>query len=177
MANSDRGVAVSSAAQLDDSLVGNRGDHTLTGQAQGEQPAVATVPPTAETSAAATMIPQIPPSPEAAPPQAAPAQAAVPPGASAPSDATQRPNNAAATVGGEVITVATPEAGEREVVLVQAGDTYVLPDGAFDPRTATYVPDGKDLVITLADGGMVVLVNFFQPPPEGLAAPGLSGSG
>ena len=83
-------------------------------------------------------------------------------------------NTAAATVDGNVISVAAPQAGERETILVQAGEKYALPDGAFDPQTASYVPDGQDLVVMLADGGVLVLVGFFAPAPAGEAAPALS---
>ena len=67
-----------------------------------------------------------------------------------------------------------PEAGERVTILVQAGEKYALPDGAFDPREATYVPDGRDLVITLQDGGVLVLVDFFGDGSGGAAPAELS---
>ena len=83
-------------------------------------------------------------------------------------------NTAAASVDGQVIVVDAPAPGERETILVQAGERFALPDGAFDPQTATYVPDGQDLVVTLADGGVLVLVDFFAPVGSGEAAPALS---
>ena len=54
-----------------------------------------------------------------------------------------------------------PEPGERVVVDVPGGAEVRLEDQAFDPTLATYAVDGDDLVVTLVDGGIVVLNGFF----------------
>ena len=105
---------------------------------------------------------------------AAPGADPAAPGSQPPSSGADAAAVAAAAVGGEVITVPVPQPGERSTFLVQAGQRYALPDEGFDPQTATYAPDGQDLVITLADGGVLVLVDFFAPRGEGEAAPAIS---
>ena len=54
-----------------------------------------------------------------------------------------------------------PGAGERVVAEVPEGGEVVLLDSRFDPRVATYSVDGQHLVVTLADGGVLILENFF----------------
>ncbi len=54
-----------------------------------------------------------------------------------------------------------PEPGTRVVVDVPVGAEVRLEDQAFDPTLATYAVDGNDLVVTLVDGGIVVLNGFF----------------
>lgn len=55
-------------------------------------------------------------------------------------------------------------AGGRSAVPVRPNQAILLEDEAFDPQEAIYVPEGDDLVITLADGRVVVLVDFFAYP-------------
>lgn len=59
------------------------------------------------------------------------------------------------------IEVAPLAAGERRVVDVPAGALVSLGDASFDPAVATYAVSGLDLVVTLANGGVLVLTNFF----------------
>ena len=54
-----------------------------------------------------------------------------------------------------------PGAGVRVTALVQEGSDVRLLDSAFDPRTATYAVDGGDLIVTLGNGGVLILENFF----------------
>ncbi len=61
------------------------------------------------------------------------------------------------------IEVAPLAAGERRVVDVPAGGLVSLGDASFDPAVATYAVSGNDLVVTLANGGVLVLTNFFAP--------------
>jgi len=56
-----------------------------------------------------------------------------------------------------------PGTGDRLVITVPAGGEVSLDDPAFNPQAATYAVSGSDLVITLADGGVIVLADFFQP--------------
>jgi hypothetical protein len=73
-----------------------------------------------------------------------------------------------AAAGGEidVVPLAT---GERRVIDVPPGALVNLDDPAFDPAVATYVVSGNDLLVTLANGGVLVLTGFFAPseaPPQ-----------
>jgi|GEM_PF-2684157 len=61
------------------------------------------------------------------------------------------------------IEVAPLAAGERRVIDVPAGGLVSLGDASFDPSVATYAVSGNDLVVTLANGGVLVLTNFFAP--------------
>jgi Ca2+-binding RTX toxin-like protein len=58
------------------------------------------------------------------------------------------------------------EPGTRIAVAVQAGQAIVLEDPLYDPQVAVYMPEDDDLVITLADGSVVVLVGFFGHPDQ-----------
>lgn len=60
-----------------------------------------------------------------------------------------------------------PGAGERLVVEVPPGTMVRLSNESFDPQLATYAVDGDDLVISLANGGVLVLVDFFAAGGEG----------
>jgi hypothetical protein len=80
-----------------------------------------------------------------------------------------QPEAAAATAGGGEIDVAPLSTGERRIVEVPAGALVTLDDPAFDPAVATYVVSGNDLIVTLANGGVLVLTGFFAPseaPPQ-----------
>lgn len=95
----------------------------------------------------------------------APAPAIAAPAAPAPTVAAE-PQAA-----GEVpaLDIAPLAAGERRVVEVAPGSLVSLDDAAFDPSAATYAVDGFDLVVTLANGGVLVLAGFFAPseaPPR-----------
>ncbi len=61
----------------------------------------------------------------------------------------------------EAIEVAPLAAGERRVVDMSAGGLVSLGDASFDPAVATYAVNGNDLVVTLANGGVLVLTGFF----------------
>ena len=63
----------------------------------------------------------------------------------------------------EQIEVAPLAAGERRVIDVPPGGLVSLDDPAFDPAVATYSVNGNDLVVTLANGGVLVLTGFFAP--------------
>ncbi|MCB1885751.1 MAG: hypothetical protein KDG89_17475 [Geminicoccaceae bacterium] len=82
---------------------------------------------------------------------------------------------AAAAAGDGAITIppdyALPAAGQRLVVEVPPGAEVRLEDAGFDPDRATYAVDGNDLVVTLADGGIVVLADFFAHA-DGAGGPG-----
>lgn len=59
--------------------------------------------------------------------------------------------------------------GERRVLEVQPGTLVTLDDPAFAPEVATYVVNGNDLIVTTANGGVLVLTGFFAPtdiPPR-----------
>jgi hypothetical protein len=64
--------------------------------------------------------------------------------------------------------------GERRVVEVQPGSLVQLDDPVFDPAVATFVVSGNDLVVTTANGGVLVLEAFFGPadPPTMLVVLG-----
>ncbi len=69
----------------------------------------------------------------------------------------------------ETLGIAPVDAGERRVIVVTPGTTVELDDPAFDPSRAVYAVDGLDLVVTQANGGVLVLVGFFAPseaPPQ-----------
>lgn len=54
------------------------------------------------------------------------------------------------------------------MVEVQPGSLVQLDDPVFDPAVATFVVSGNDLVVTTANGGVLVLEAFFgpaEPPP------------
>lgn len=61
------------------------------------------------------------------------------------------------------VELTPPGPGERRVVEVPPGSTISLADPAFDPGAATYAVDGNNLVVNLANGGVLVLVGFFDP--------------
>lgn len=76
----------------------------------------------------------------------------------------------AATPGGLAVTGVLdpdpPAAGARVVVEVPPGTLVTLDEPIYDPDVATYAVDGTDLVITLANGGVLVLVDFFAAGGE-----------
>jgi Ca2+-binding RTX toxin-like protein len=62
--------------------------------------------------------------------------------------------------------IVPPAAGERVVLQVTPGTNIVLPDESFSPERARYVAEGDDLVVTLPDGGVLALVDFFAFPDD-----------
>jgi len=61
------------------------------------------------------------------------------------------------------IDVAPLAAGERRFVDVAPNSVVSLAAAPFDPSSATYAVSANDLVVTLANGGVLVLVGFFAP--------------
>jgi Ca2+-binding RTX toxin-like protein len=72
------------------------------------------------------------------------------------------------------VVLQAPGSGQHVSVPVGPGQPVALPDEMFDPRTAHYVIDGDDLVVTPASGGLVVLDHFFAYPdhPPSLSVEG-----
>jgi hypothetical protein len=85
-----------------------------------------------------------------------------------PATAAEEVPSTPATAIGE-LDVTPLAAGERRVIEVPPGTLVTLNDPAFDPDEATYVVSGNDLIVTLANGGVLVLTGFFAPseaPPQ-----------
>lgn len=64
------------------------------------------------------------------------------------------------------LTPEPPAAGETKVLRVPPGALVELDDPAFDPDHAHFEPDGDDLVIYLADGGVLVLEGMLADDAE-----------
>lgn len=60
-----------------------------------------------------------------------------------------------------VLSLPPPAAGERRVVTVAPGSVVELDDPAYAPDVARYERDGDDLVVHLADGGVLVLEDML----------------
>jgi Ca2+-binding RTX toxin-like protein len=85
-----------------------------------------------------------------------------------PATAAEEVPSTPATAIGE-LDVTPLAAGERRVIEVPPGTLVTLNAPAFDPDEATYVVSGNDLIVTLANGGVLVLTGFFAPseaPPQ-----------
>lgn len=82
-----------------------------------------------------------------------------------------RPADPQAAVGAGPIRMAAPGPGERLSAPVVPGQLVALPDEIFAPGDTSYRIEGANLVVTLADGGVIVLVGFFAHPDD---APQLS---
>lgn len=80
-----------------------------------------------------------------------------------PAAGTEAEPSAGAAAQAGAIEVAPLAAGERRVVDVPEGGLVSLGDASFDPSVAIYSVDGNDLVVTLANGGVLVLTDFFAP--------------
>ncbi len=61
------------------------------------------------------------------------------------------------------IDVGPLAAGERRFVDVAPNSVVSLAAPVYDPASATYAVSANDLVVTLANGGVLVLVGFFAP--------------
>lgn len=61
------------------------------------------------------------------------------------------------------IDVGPLAAGERRFVDVPPNSVVSLAAPVYDPAEATYAVSANDLVVTLANGGVLVLVGFFAP--------------
>jgi hypothetical protein len=61
------------------------------------------------------------------------------------------------------IEIAPLGVGERRVVDVAPGTIIALDAPEFDPSSASYAVDSNDLVVTQANGGVLVLTGFFAP--------------
>jgi RTX calcium-binding nonapeptide repeat (4 copies) len=75
---------------------------------------------------------------------------------------------AAAQAGGQLQKIAPPGEGARVIVTTTPATRVALSDPSFDPAVASYLVAGDDLIITLDNGGTLVLESFFSganPPP------------
>ena len=61
------------------------------------------------------------------------------------------------------IDVGPLASGERRFVDVAPNSVVSLAAPVYDPASATYAVSANDLVVTLANGGVLVLVDFFTP--------------
>ncbi len=69
---------------------------------------------------------------------------------------------AAAPANPAVEVVPAPAPGELVTVHAQPGEEISLPDKAFDPHDARYTVDHGELVVTLHNGAVVTVVDFFD---------------
>lgn len=70
------------------------------------------------------------------------------------------------TEAGAVLEIGPLAPDERRLVEVPPGSLVQLDDPQFDPSAATYAVSNRDLVVTTANGGVLVLVAFFEPFDE-----------
>ncbi|MCS6878912.1 MAG: type I secretion C-terminal target domain-containing protein [Geminicoccaceae bacterium] len=94
---------------------------------------------------------------------------AAPPG---PAGVVPPPGPPTATPLGGRIEVPPPAPGQRSELKVLAGMRVQLPDPAFLPPQAKYLVQGDDLVVETAQGGVLVLQDFFAVPNVTLSVVG-----
>lgn len=75
---------------------------------------------------------------------------------------TAEASNSAPPAHAAVEVVPPPSPGELVTIHAQPGEEISLPDKAFDPRDAHYTVDHGNLVVTLHNGAVVTVTDFFE---------------